>query len=55
MTLSTPASAVAPHPGVRAFPADFRFGVATAAFQNQQRPGVSARSARRRMPTRKQR
>ena len=44
MTLSTPASAVAPHPGVRAFPADFRFGVATAAFQIEGSTHVDGRT-----------
>lgn len=33
MTLLTPAPIVAPRAAARAFPADFRFGVATAAFQ----------------------
>jgi len=44
MTLSTPAPAVAPHPGVRAFPADFRFGVATAAFQIEGSTHVDGRT-----------
>ncbi|WP_169077032.1 GH1 family beta-glucosidase [Microcella alkalica] len=44
MTLSTPAPTTAPLAGVRAFPADFRFGVATAAFQIEGSTHVDGRT-----------
>jgi len=44
MTLSTPAPTTAPIAGVRAFPADFRFGVATAAFQIEGSTHVDGRT-----------
>lgn len=44
MTLSTPAPTAAPLADVRAFPADFRFGVATAAFQIEGSTHVDGRT-----------
>lgn len=44
MTLSTPAPTTAPLAGVRAFPADFLFGVATAAYQIEGSTHVDGRT-----------